>query len=181
MNNRENLRQEIKAFIENEEEKIMLITGTYQNEKHKEVLRVINSNVDDGVKVLFRANAMENISSFLENHQVNFKTKKMYKSGNLKIYFDSINKSSWDIGAKYNISILYPVDSVCNVKEEKRNEIINDLIRRTVHKIFLISWTDNNDYSWLDMFEIDRKVIFDAEEEDSAYHQRVIDAINNKF
>ena len=56
MNNRSQLQKEILKFLESEDEKIMLITGTHQYEKHMEVLRTINKNVQDGVKVLFRIN-----------------------------------------------------------------------------------------------------------------------------
>ncbi|MBK1809153.1 hypothetical protein JHL18_00630 [Clostridium sp. YIM B02505] len=181
MNNRENLRQQIELFLRNENEKIMFISGTHQNEKHREVLRVINSFLDKGVKVLFRANAIDNINEFIDNNDVDIKTKKLYKSGNLNMYFDSINKASWETGARYNISILYPVDSICRKNDNTRREIINDLIRKTVHKIFLVTWTDNVDYTWLNEFTIDRKVVFDAEEEDMAYHNRVINIINKQF
>ena len=66
MNNRENLRKEIIKFIKSDDEKIMLITGTHQYEKHMEVLRTLNQNVQDGVKVLFRINGKDNIDSILE-------------------------------------------------------------------------------------------------------------------
>lgn len=51
---------------------------------------------------------------------------------------------------------------------------MDDLIRNTVHKVFIVSWTDSYDYSWLDEFGINRTVVFDAEEEDLGYHGRVL-------
>ncbi|MGF7059339.1 hypothetical protein [Brassicibacter mesophilus] len=51
---------------------------------------------------------------------------------------------------------------------------MDDLIRNTVHKVFIVSWTDSYDYSWLDEFGMNRTVVFDAEEEDPAYHGRVL-------
>ena len=69
-------------------------------------------------------------------------------------------------------------NTICRKKDEQRKEILDDLIRNTVHKVFIVSWTDSYDYSWLDEFGIDRTVVFDAEEEDSAYHGRVIENIN---
>lgn len=181
MNNRENLKMQIKDFIKNDNEKIILISGTYQNEKHREVLRTVNSIVPKGAKVLFRANSMDNIGGFINNPTINIKTKKLYRSGNLNMYFDSINRSSWDVGARYNISILYPLDSVCRMKENRKKEIINDLLRKTVHKVFLVTWTDDFDYNGLDEFNIDRKVVFDAEEEDLAYHKRVLSFLEDKY
>ena len=64
------------------------------------------------------------------------------------------------------------------MKDEQRKEILNDLIKNTVHKVFIVSWTDSYDYSWLDEFRIDRTVVFDAMEEDIDYHNRVIQHIN---
>ena len=157
MNNRENLKKDIIEFIQSDDEKIMLITGTHQFEKHMEVLRTLNQNVQDGLK--------------------SAKLNTRIKVGNLRMYIDTINKKSWR-NERYNVSILYPVDSICRKKDEQRKEILDDLIRNTVHKVFIVSWTDSYDYSWLDEFGIDRTVVFDAEEEDSAYHGRVIENIN---
>lgn len=177
MNTRENLKSEIIAFLENDEEKIMLITGTHQFEKHMEVLRTLNKNVKDGVKVLFRLNGKDNIDSIFQHSLKSAKLNTRIKVGNLRMYIDTINKMSWR-NERYNVSILYPLDSICRKKDEQRKEILDDLIRNTVNKVFIVSWTDSYDYSWLDEFGIDRKVVFDAEEEDPAYHGRVIDNIN---
>lgn len=178
MNNRKNLEKEIIEFIKNDDEKIMLITGTHQYEKHMEVLRALNSeNINDGVKVLFRVNAKDNIGSIF-NHKI--KTKKLnerIKVGKLRLYIDTINKKSWK-DEKYNVSILYPLDSVCRMKEANRKEIINNLLKNTINKVFLVSWTDHFDYSWLNEFGIDRIVVFDAEEEDKEYHEKVLNNIN---
>ena len=177
MNNRENLKKEIIEFIQSDDEKIMLITGTHQFEKHMEVLRTLNQNVQDGVKVLFRINGKDNIDSIFQHSLKSAKLNTRIKVGNLRMYIDTINKKSWR-NERYNVSILYPVDSICRKKDEQRKEILDDLIRNTVHKVFIVSWTDSYDYSWLDEFGIDRTVVFDAEEEDPAYHGRVIENIN---
>ena len=177
MNNRENLKKEIIEFIKSDNEKIMFITGTHQYEKHMEVLRTLNKNVKDGVKVLFRINGKDNINSIFQHKLKSEELNTRIKIGNLRMYIDTINKMSWK-GEKYNVSILYPVDSICRKNEEQRKEILDDLIKNTVNKVFIVSWTDLYDYSWLDEFGIDRKVVFDAEEEDPAYHGRVLDNIN---
>lgn len=176
MNNRSQLQKEILKFLESEDEKIMLITGTHQYEKHMEVLRTINKNVQDGVKVLFRINGKDNIGSIFENKIKSPKLNTRIKLSKLNLYIDTINSRTWQC-SKYNISIIYPIDSVCRMKEKQREEIINNLLRNTVNKLFIVSWTDNFDYSWLEEFGIDRKAVFDAEEEDSAYHNRVLDMI----
>lgn len=64
------------------------------------------------------------------------------------------------------------------MKVEQRKEIISNIINNTANKVFVVSWTDSYDYSWLDEFGIDRIAVFDAEEEDSAYHNRVSNHIN---
>ena len=177
MNNREILSKEIIKFIKSDDEKIMLITGTHQYEKHMEVLRTLNQNVQAGVKVLFRINGKDNIDSIFQSSLKSAKLNTRIKVGNLRMYIDTINKKSWR-NERYNVSILYPVDSICRKKDEQRKEVLNDLIRNTVNKVFIVSWTDSYDYSWLDEFGIDRTVVFDAEEEDPAYHGRVIENIN---
>lgn len=177
MKNRENLQNEISEFIKSNNEKIMLITGTHQYEKHMEVLKTLNNTVQDGVKVLFRINGADNIDSIFKNMLKSPKLNTRIKLGKLKLYIDTINKKSWR-NERYNVSILYPVDSICRKKDEQRKEILDDLIRNTVHKVFIVSWTDSYDYIWLDEFGIDRTVVFDAEEENPAYHGRVLENIN---
>lgn len=177
MNNREILKKEIVEFIKADNEKIMLITGTHQYEKHMEVLRTLNENVQDGVKVLFRINGANNIDNIFEGKLKSAKLNTRIKVGNLRLYIDTINRMTWK-NEKYNVSVVYPVDSICRMKSEQRKEVISNIIRNTVNKVFVVSWTDSYDYSWLDEFGIDRIAIFDAEEEDQAYHGRVIDNIN---
>lgn len=177
MNNRENLKKEIIEFIKSDDEKLMFITGTHQFEKHMEVLRTLNQSVQDDVKVLFRINSKDNIDSIFKHSLKSVKLNTKIKVGSLKMYIDTINKKSWR-NERYNVSILYPVDSICRKKDEQRKEILNDLIRNTVNKVFIVSWTDSYDYSWLYEFGIDRAVVFDAMEEDIDYHNRVTKHIN---
>ena len=108
MNTRENLRSEIIAFLKSDKEKIMLITGTHQFEKHMEVLRTLNKNVQDGVKVLFRLNGKDNIESIFQHSLKSAKLNTRIKVENLRMYIDTINKKSWR-NERYNVSIMYPV------------------------------------------------------------------------
>lgn len=179
MNTRKNLQDEILNFLQNDDEKIMLVTGTHQYEKHMEVLRTINKNVQAGVKVLFRVNGKDNIENIFENKIKSPKLNTRIKLSKLNLYIDTINSRTWQAG-EYNISIIYPIDSVCRMKEKQREEIINNLLRKTVNKLFIVSWTDSFDYTWLEEFGIDRKVVFDAKEEDNAYHNRVLDILNGR-
>lgn len=178
MNTRANLKTEIISFLENDEERIMIITGTHQYEKHMELLRILNQHVKDGTKVLFRINGRDNIDSIFQNKLKSAKLNTRIKIGKLRLYIDTINRITWK-GDKYNVSVIYPIDSVCRMKEEQRRDVINNLLRNTVHKLFIVSWTDRFDYNWLNEFGVDRRVAFDAEEEDNAYHNRVLDNLNS--
>lgn len=172
MNTRKKATEEIIQFIKSKE-KCALLTGTYQNEKHLLVLKTINEVVE-GCTILFRANSMQNIGSFFSNHTTNFKTGVPYYLGRNRVYFDTINPITWK-KSPYNsdLAVLYPLDSVA--KGNNKNSIMDDLFNmRDIKKVFLVSWTDNRDFTWADSF-IGRKIVFDAEEENPEYHQRMMD------
>ncbi|WP_170075082.1 hypothetical protein [Paraclostridium dentum] len=177
MNNRENLNIEIKKFLENNAEKIMLITGTHQYEKHIELLKTLSKYEEDGTKVLFRLNGKDNIETIFNNKIKSAKLNTRIKIGNIQMYIDTINNRTWR-NDKYDVSIIYPIDPLCRMNDRKREEIINNLLRNNVNKLFIVSWTDNYDYTWLNEFGVDRIAVFDAEEEDKAYHSRVLECIN---
>ena len=69
-----------------------------------EVLRTLNKNVQDGVKVLFRLNEKENIDSIFQHNLKSAKLNTRIKVGNLRMYIDTIIKKSWR-NEKYNVSI----------------------------------------------------------------------------
>ena len=73
----------------------------------------------------------------------------------------------------YDFAIVYPIDAICR----KGNiEPIQELLQyRKVGKLFLCSWTDHDvyDYTMFSSFFTDH-VIYDAEEEDVHYHNRVL-------
>ncbi|WP_062353383.1 hypothetical protein [Bacillus kwashiorkori] len=176
MNTREKARGEIIEFIKSEGEKCTLLTGTFQNEKHPLVLRTINELLE-GCSILFRANSMQNLGSFFNNHSTNFKTGVAYKLGKSRMYIDTINPMTWKKSPhNLDIAVVYPFDSVTKNNSKKR--IMDDLFTyRDIQKIFLVSWTDTHDFSWAEEY-IDRKIVFDAEEEDPEYHERMIDYLS---
>ena len=68
---------------------------------------------------------------------------------------------------------MYPIDYLAR---EIKTEPIEDIVEhKGIMKLFLCSWTDaaNTTYS---MFEdyFQEHIIYDAEEEDLAYHKRVL-------
>ncbi len=178
MNNRQNAKEKIIDFLASDK-KALLLTGTHQNEKHVLVLHSIVNAVSKPSSILFRANSMDNLGSFFKAHTKNFKTGKPYKMGKHAMYIDTINKASWkNTKHHYDYAIIYPLDSV--LKISGREEIFKDLyVHRNVGKIFIVSWTDHRIYNYEDLAEFyDEHVVFDALEENPAYHQRVINVLN---
>ncbi|HWQ71444.1 MAG TPA: hypothetical protein VN370_03900, partial [Desulfitobacteriaceae bacterium] len=81
---------------------------------------------------------------------------------------------------KFDFAILYPIDALC--RNMKKEAIINLFEHKSIPKIFLCSWTDNLGYDYSKFSEFfSRQVIYDAEEEDLAYHQRVLESIHRKY
>lgn len=177
MNNKTNAINNIEEFLRSEE-RGMLLTGTHQNKKHTLILAAL-SELKNKATILFRVNGMDNVGSFLNNHDRRYETGHGYRLGVGEVYIDSINSASWNKTPHHvDYAILYPIDSVCRMKNKDR--VISDLLKRVEKKIFFVSWTDVHDYSWLDP-NVDRKVVYDAEEEDPAYHERVIKLLNKDY
>ncbi|PGU78945.1 hypothetical protein [Bacillus cereus] len=183
MNNRGNAIKQINEFINSETEKVMLITGTHQYEKHSLVLKMVDQsqNLKNGV---FRVNGFDNVTMFLDQAGYNVPMNKTIKSGqpykvkNKIIYFDSLfTKSTWSrTPTELDFALIYPMDSFCGKKKETKEELLRDILEaKRIKKIFIVSWTDvRHDYEWLKPYA-DRSIIFDAEEEDPEYHKRVLE------
>ncbi|AVR33505.1 hypothetical protein CN936_23055 [Bacillus cereus] len=170
MNTRQKATKELVEFLVSDE-KCVLLTGTYQNEKHILVFSVLRA-IQEDVKVLFRVNNLNNAGVFLGVEGGKMQTGKAYSAGNLDIFVDSINDRSWNKTPRdLDYAILYPIDGVN--KDSDKKKIIEDLFNyRNTKKIFLVSWTDNRDFGWLNDY-IDRHIIFDAEEENPEYQKRM--------
>lgn len=175
MNNRQQAVEKITDFIKSDS-KILLLTGTHQYEKHKIVLQGLSQTFSSPSSILFRVNGMDNVGSFLNTPNTRYQTGIPYKLAKHKLFIDSINSSSWKrTKAEYDFAVLYPVDSVLKVKNKQ--DILEDLcIDRRIGKIFIVSWTDHDcdDYSCFGKYIIDEHVVFDAAEENPAYHARVL-------
>lgn len=188
-NNRENAIKEINEFIESETEKVLLLKGTHQYEKHSLVLKIL-SRLKDYNTGLYRSNSMQNIAMQLE--QADYKVKlsqkfssgKLYNLNGLNVYFDSLfTRSTWSNSAKdLDFAIVYPMDSFCGSKSDVKKEFLNDILNgKRIKKVFIVTWTDlRHDYTWLTPY-VDRCVRYDAEEEDSAYHYRVIENSQRRY
>lgn len=177
MNGKEQAIEQITEFLKSEE-KVIILTGTYQYKKHKLIMALLNKHYKNA-KILFRVNGMDNITN---EEFVGFAgVKKTPKSGewikvsNNYYTFDSLNRTTWRrSGNKFDFAILYPIDSAM---QGNINDILDDLTKyKDIGKLFLISWTDNKSFDYATISEYyDRHVIYDAEEEELAYHKRVSD------
>ncbi len=180
MYGKEQAIKQITEFLESDE-KAILLTGTHQYKKHKLIMALLNKYYKN-TRILFRVNGMDNITN---QEFVGFAgIKKTPKSGEwIKISnnyytFDSLNRATWNrSGNKFDFAILYPIDSAIR---GNLDGILEDLIKyKDIGKLFIVSWTDNKSYDYATISKYyDRHVIYDAEEEEPAYHKRVIDIIN---
>ncbi len=177
MNTRQKATQSILSFLQ-ADEKSLLLTGTCQNEKHVLALSLILSKYPTPATILFRANHARNIMDFLSPVLNLTKEPKtgvpISVRGGYTLYVDTINPMSWR-SSPHNIDVamVYPIDSL---EYDAGDDCVQDLIRRKAKKIFLVSWTDDRDFSWTDQFD-PVHVIFDAEEENPEYHQRMMDLL----
>ncbi len=180
MNGKEQAVENIISFL-NSDEKALLLTGTHQYNKHKLVMAVLDKYYRNA-SILFRVNGMNNIPN--ENF-IGFagltkppKSGQEIKIGHNYYTFDSLNRSTWNkTGYEYNFAILYPVDPVIR---SNIPDVIDDLlIRKNIGKIFLVSWTDRNEYKYSNFSTYyNRHIVYDAEEDDLEYHKRVLNILD---
>lgn len=88
------------------------------------------------------------------------------------------NSCSWyKTSREFDYAIFYPIDSIA--RGDVNTKCIDNLFEcKEIGKIFLVSWTDMNyDYSIFDQY-VNRKCVYDAEDEDIEYHKRVLDIIS---
>lgn len=180
MNNRDQAIAQIEDFLQNDE-KCMLLTGTHQYEKHKLVMRILNQHYEKNL-ILFRTNFMQNITNeeFLGWATVEKQPKagERIRIGKNAYEFDSSNTSStWrKTDGKFSAAIFYPIDALLR---HLKFEAIDNLFHKNIGKIFLISWTDSHEYDYSKLAQyVSRHVIYDAAEEDPAYHKRVLDIVD---
>lgn len=180
MNGKNDAIIQIKDFLKSDE-KGMLITGTNQYNKHVLVMSLLDSMYKNA-RILFRINSMQNI----DNDDFTPLTKRpkageMVRVGKNYYVFDaSASSRTWNnTTGTFDFAIVYPVDWMCR---EKKIEPIDELFRyRNIGKAFLCSWTDRTEYDYTLLKKYySRHVIYDAEEEDPAYHKRVLELVEEK-
>jgi hypothetical protein len=177
MNGKQQAIDQIVEFL-NSNEKAMLITGTHQFEKHTLIMKLLNKHYNNA-RILFRINSMDNTTndSFVGLSKKPAAGAKL-KLGNNYYEFDSFNTSStwFKTSTDFNFAILYPIDALC--RSMKKEAITNMLKYKNIEKIFLCSWTDRLEYDYSKFSEFySRHVIYDAQEDDPDYHQRVLEVL----
>jgi len=165
----------ITGFLRSDE-KGLLITGTYQFKKHYLVMAVLDKYFKNA-NILFRINSMQNIpiDSFTPLKKQP-KAGESVKIGNNYYQFDALYSSAtWrKSGREFDFAIVYPIDAM--FKEHGIEPLVDLRNFKTIDKLFLSTWTDwsEHDYSrFTDYYTA--HVIYDAEEDDPAYHKRVLD------
>lgn len=181
-NNKKNLFKNIEEFLQSDE-KCMFITGTNQYKKHIMVIAALNKLAPKS-HILFRSSIMKNL---LDREFLGRFISKQPKVGQLFMLEDNIyevdtftNSSSWHKTSRgFDFAIFYPIDSIA--RRDVNIKCIDNLFsEKNIRKIFLVSWTDSNyDYSIFNEY-VDRTCIYDAEEEDIEYHNRVMEIINER-
>lgn len=183
-NNKENFVKELIDFVNSDSEKVILIKGTHQFKKHSLVMQLL-TQYEDFKKGLFRSNSLQNIGLFL-NQAGNkgllgkkFAAGTAYNLSGTTFYFDSLfTRATWGKSPNdLDFALIYPMDSFCESKKEIKDEFLENILEwKRIKKIFIVTWTDiRHDYTWLNDY-VDRTVVYDAEEEDPDYHQRVLDS-----
>ncbi len=154
------------------DKRVALLTGTFQHEKHVLALQCVVEALEHPSRLLFRTNSTSGISRFLSPV---FGGKRLsgrefrIEDGHT-LYADSINSSSWGkTPNEIDVAIVYPIDSL---DLRTADMSLEDLRRRGVRKMILVTWTDNFDLSWAGHLEPIR-ITFDAEEERPDYHNRM--------
>lgn len=174
MGNRKQAIEEISSFLESRN-RILLLTGTYQEQKHVLALSLILTNFPAYSRILFRTNStrdLDNVLAPVFNGPIHLQRGVPISVGRSELYTDTIAPRTWRSSPNdIDLGIIYPLDSL---DYESGGECVQDLIRRNARKIFLISWTDNKDFEWTNQFN-PVTVVFDAEEENPDYHRRVVE------
>lgn len=177
MNGKQQAMDAVLSFFKSNDKGI-LITGTHQYKKHILAMAMID-HCYQNAHVLFRINALQNITgeSFLGCVGVRKQPKagEKIRIGRNTYEFDSFsNSGTWHkTGNAFDFAIVYPIDALARNQEIKP---IEDMTRfKRIGKLFLCSWTDgeNTDYPIFKPY-YDSQVVYDAEEEDPAYHYRVL-------
>jgi hypothetical protein len=176
MGTRKHAQSEIINFLKSDIDRILLLTGTYQNEKHRLVLDTLSRHYTSSTELLLRVNNSNLINDFLSGLDMPNppRLRKPAKWHSCRVSVDTMNPASWRGSPRtIDIAVVYPIDSL-NDKTGPR--CIDEMLSRGPRKLLLVSWTDNKDFGWVSVYNPAR-VVFDAAEERPDYHQRMLELL----
>lgn len=172
---------EIIDFLENENEKTLLLRGIADKEKHQVLLKALNNqgNMKGLVNLIHTAkDGMENFFRWAELYKV--KVPKKYGEGmklsNITILFDNLttkkNGEKYDNYA-FDFMIIWPIQSV--TKNTKEIEMLKDMAgRQKTRKIIYLTLKE----PWYnpDSLELisDRVIKLDCENDDPEEYKRIM-------
>jgi|SRR5690554_1874691 hypothetical protein len=172
---------EIIDFLENENEKTLLLRGIADKEKHQVLLKALNNqgNMKGLVNLIHTAkDGMENFFRWAELYKV--KVPKKYGEGmklsNITIFFDNLttkkNGEKYDNYA-FDFMIIWPIQSV--TKNTKEIEMLKDMAgRQKTRKIIYLTLKE----PWYnpDSLELisDRVIKLDCENDDPEEYKRIM-------
>jgi len=183
MSDVKNAYDQIVDFISNETEKILLLCGIADKEKHQSLLKALNAQGNlKGLILLIHTtkDGMESFFRWAELYKV--KVPKKYGQGmklsNLTIFFDNLTtKSNSD---KYNdyvfdFMIVWPIVSVTENKKEI--QMLKEMAeRQKTKKIIYLTikepWYNPDSLGPI----VDRIIKLDCENDDPKEYQRIITA-----
>lgn len=177
MNGKDQALEKAKQFLMGNQ-KGVLITGPHQYKKHILAMAAIEKCYKNSL-ILVRTNSMNNITNREFFGKVGImkqpKVGEQIKIGNNYYEFDTFNnRGTWyKTSNQFDFALVYPIDYLAR---ESKTEPIEDIVEhKGIKKLFLCSWTDttNSTYSMFDDY-FQEHIIYDAEEEDPAYHKRVL-------
>lgn len=181
MSDKKKAYNEIIDFLENENEKTLLLRGISDKEKHQVLLKALNNqgNLKGLVNLIHTAkDGMENFFRWAELYKV--KVPKKYGEGmklsNITIFFDNLttkkNGEKYDNYA-FDFMIIWPIQSV--TRNAKEIEMLKDMAgRQKTRKIIYLTLKE----PWYnpDSLELisDRVIKLDCENDDPEEYKRIM-------
>ena len=184
MTDLKNTYNQINDFINNPEEKVLLLTGIDDERKPELAFYCINkSSLRTGVIRI--SNSTSEIPGILkdlgeESPKSKYKYNDPIRLMNKIIVFDNyVHKRSMNYSTnKLDFAIIYPVQSIC-VRDKEKPAFIEMLNELKVKKVIMITTNESNyDYSWLDRV-VSKKVSLNSENDNPEKYKMVSEYIKN--
>lgn len=174
--------EQISEFINNDNEKSLLLRGVADTEKHQLILKALNKHGNLKGLILLIHTARDGMKNFFRWAEL-FKVKVPKKYGeamqltNLTIYFDNLTTKSYSgkyDNHEFDFIIIWPIQSV--TKNEDEIQMIKELTKRQTTKV-VIYLTIKEPWYNPDAFAefADRVVRLDCENDNPNEYKRILD------